>query len=597
MNIPITVRHRAILPLLTAAASSFLIHARAADGTWTSAAGGNWSDPVNWLSGTPADGPDSAANFNTLDLTADIAVAVDGVRTIGNLAFGDTGPLTPFGWAVSGSLLTLQTSVGTPTITTDVAATISSQIGGTQGFVKNGAGTLTLSAVGTNTGPVVIEGGTLRVAVLPPPAPPDPAISTYSSITANSGTTLALTITSTVATKPTVPALQLNNATLDLNGVANSATLSNTVTVLSDSTVNATYGGNKNINILGNTGTLIGSSTLTLNMVCTDTALLTLGDGGSANSLSAFTGTIAFTPASTGQLRLGSGGNTGSAGVWGNSDMKLDFGTSSAYIQARNGNTALIVGELQSEGTGARLIGPGRDNGFSTNFVVGGRNTNSVFNGTIVDNLATAERKAVLTKVGTGTLTLGNANTYTGATNVNAGALIVNGSLGVTTVTVASGATLAGSGTINGPVNLQSGARLLAGAGNVGETLTLTGILDAQTLGAATFQFALGAAGAHSTLAQSGAVGSWLFDPNTVFTFIDAGAQVGLYDNIITGLAADPGVATWTTTDGWAGTFTYDGAGGVDFNLTTVGVPEPGIPLLLGAAGMVLLLRRRLRQS
>lgn len=54
-----------------------------------------------------------------------------------------------------------------------------------------------------------------------------------------------------------------------------------------------------------------------------------------------------------------------------------------------------------------------------------------------------------LTKIGTGTLTLSGANTYTGATTVNAGKLLVNGSL-TSAVTVGTSGILGGGGTITG---------------------------------------------------------------------------------------------------------------------------------------------------
>ncbi len=60
-----------------------------------------------------------------------------------------------------------------------------------------------------------------------------------------------------------------------------------------------------------------------------------------------------------------------------------------------------------------------------------------------------------LVKSGTGTLTLGGANTYTGATTVGAGTLLINGSTASgSLLTVASGATLGGSGTIGGATTI-----------------------------------------------------------------------------------------------------------------------------------------------
>lgn len=73
----------------------------------------------------------------------------------------------------------------------------------------------------------------------------------------------------------------------------------------------------------------------------------------------------------------------------------------------------------------------------------------------------------------TGTLTLGGTNTYSGATLVNAGRLLVTGSLGAASaVSVAAGAILAGSGAIAGPVTLADNATLEGGVSGVG-TLTL----------------------------------------------------------------------------------------------------------------------------
>ena len=90
-----------------------------------------------------------------------------------------------------------------------------------------------------------------------------------------------------------------------------------------------------------------------------------------------------------------------------------------------------------------------------------------------------------LTKQGIGTASLDGVNTYTGATNVNAGALLIEGSLAAgSAVTVAGGATLGGTGTVNGTVTVMSAGTLAPGLSpgilatgdltlNSGSTLTI----------------------------------------------------------------------------------------------------------------------------
>jgi autotransporter-associated beta strand protein len=78
-----------------------------------------------------------------------------------------------------------------------------------------------------------------------------------------------------------------------------------------------------------------------------------------------------------------------------------------------------------------------------------------------------------LQKVGAGTLILSGSSTFTGETSISGGSLLVNGALGNTAVTVASGAILGGSGVINGPVNVLSGG--IVAPGNSFGTLTVIG--------------------------------------------------------------------------------------------------------------------------
>jgi fibronectin-binding autotransporter adhesin len=78
---------------------------------------------------------------------------------------------------------------------------------------------------------------------------------------------------------------------------------------------------------------------------------------------------------------------------------------------------------------------------------------------------------------GSGTVALYGTNTYTGSTMVNAGTLLINGSISNGPVTVAAQGTLGGSGIINGPTTIQPGGQLQPGWSNL-TTLTLKNTLN-----------------------------------------------------------------------------------------------------------------------
>ena len=78
-----------------------------------------------------------------------------------------------------------------------------------------------------------------------------------------------------------------------------------------------------------------------------------------------------------------------------------------------------------------------------------------------------------LDKIGSGTLILTAANTYTGPTDVQAGTLALRGSL-ASTVTVESGATLGGTGAVGGLI-ANSGATVAPGVLGAYARFTVTG--------------------------------------------------------------------------------------------------------------------------
>jgi autotransporter-associated beta strand protein len=85
-----------------------------------------------------------------------------------------------------------------------------------------------------------------------------------------------------------------------------------------------------------------------------------------------------------------------------------------------------------------------------------------------------------LTKIGVGTLTLSASSSYSGATAVNAGTLLVNGSIANSAVTVNSGALLAGPGTV-GSTTINSGGMFAPGPTSTPGSMTVQGNLAFQS--------------------------------------------------------------------------------------------------------------------
>ena len=181
----------------------------------------------------------------------------------------------------------------------------------------------------------------------------------------------------------------------------------------------------------------------------------------------------------------------GSAGAGDSARLVVNAGASAdVSLNAPHGGTS--VGSI--EGAGSFYLG-------ASLLTVGNRNTNTTVSGAIHDvGGYTAGTGGKLTKVGTGTLTLGGANTYTGVTTVEGGTLVVNGSI-PGGVVVKAGATIKGIGTIVGGVACESGS--LCAFGNSPGTVTLGGL---NLMSGSTLQYEFGATRDRIVLTNNGSV-------------------------------------------------------------------------------------------
>src|SRR5436190_2226704 len=137
----------------------------------------------------------------------------------------------------------------------------------------------------------------------------------------------------------------------------------------------------------------------------------------------------------------------------------------SARFITDTGGTFSIAGPVtvgSIEGAGLYFLG-------ANQLTTGGNNLSTTVSGRI-DGTGGS-----LVKTGSGTLTLSNLNSYSGPTTVNAGALIVNGSLASSSpTTVGSGATLGGTGMVGSTI-INAGGRLAPGPADAPGTMTIIG--------------------------------------------------------------------------------------------------------------------------
>jgi autotransporter-associated beta strand protein len=201
-------------------------------------------------------------------------------------------------------------------------------------------------------------------------------------------------------------------------------------------------------------GTLTGSGTLNL---VTDYVR-----GTHFGNWSAFEGQINLT-ANSANSKYGDDFRVNNTYGYPASSINLGDKVAAYYSAAVTAGTTINIGELSGISTSSLAGGPTATVPFT--WRIGAKSTDAIFNGVIKEQTATSV--TAITKVGSGSWTLTNANTYKGETTAKAGTLVVKNTTGSATgtgvVNVDSTGTLTGNGIIAGALNIKNGGTLAPG--------------------------------------------------------------------------------------------------------------------------------------
>ena len=417
------------------------------NGVWQNASGNdNWTTSDGTVNAPFANG--SFAIFEATPSTVTVDNGLGNV-TISGAQFASDGyvvqgaPITLVGSPADPSQSIIRVGDGT-LVGAGYTATVNSVLQGTSGLTKSDLGTLVLNAANTYTGNTAIDGGTLQIAS---DANLGGAAGGLSFDDGSLHTTASFT----------------SNRAVTLNAGGGTLNVDNGTTL----TLGGVIGGVGALTKSGaGIGVLVGDNTFT-GLTTIGAGTLQLGNGGTTGAV---TGDILDNAA----LTINHSNTVTVSGTISGTGSLAQNGTGTTILTAANsftGGTTINAGTLQlgNGGTTGSLAGDVVDNG------------TLAFNRS--DDLTYANAVSGtggLRQLGPNALTLTAANSYTGTTAVDAGALYVNGNQSAATgaTTVANGATLGGIGTLGGNVTIADGG-ILAPGGNspTPGTLTLNGSL------------------------------------------------------------------------------------------------------------------------
>jgi outer membrane autotransporter protein len=292
----------------------------------------------------------------------------------------------------------------------DFSGVISDSNKGNGKFIKNTVGTVTLTGANTYTSPTDVKEGTLAID--------NDGVTKFGSLTSshlfvkagaaageNGGHLFYLNAATTAGH---------GNITVDGPTVAGAG--NGTVEFFNNSSAGSIFIGHNASVIAG----AIGGSTIFHDSSTAGSAGLIASGSPVAG---AFGSKIAFHDTSdAGSAFLGGTGGAGGGGGGSLYFFGASTGGTSAVTVNGNGNMDISLHNAPGVGIGS-LSGSGNVFLGANTLTVGSRNNSPIFSGVLQDGGAGGGTGGSLTKVGTGTLILTGANTYTGTTTLNTGTL------------------------------------------------------------------------------------------------------------------------------------------------------------------------------